>query len=299
MKPRSVIFLIIAGILIVSGIVVCAVGSGKAAAEGSEIYAYSYDEGDRTVTEVDLSSEAIGKITLDLDRCNVHIVGGGERPTAVLTGFEKYHYSLSTTGGELKIKDGFGPAALIGMSSDGISFDGLRYLFPFVSRGIRTHADMRDITVTLPDELAVRKISITVKNGDVTLESLGGKADITVNVEDGSITSVGRTGESISLSADTGKGDIRFENPIYVGKSNLHTAQGDILIGVKEQTECEYQLLAPMGNVSVYGADAGDDYVSATSLPTKLTATADNGSITLSEPGTEAGGSDSENGSAE
>ena len=193
MKPRSIIFLIVAAVLIVAGIIVCAVGSAGAKSDGIDIYSYSYDENDRTVTEVDISNEAIGKISLELGSCSVRIEGGGDRPTVKLVGFEKYRYSLSTTGSELKIKDGFGPTALIGMSSDGISFDGMRYLFPFVSRGIHSHAETREVIISLPDKLAVRKISINVERGDVTLDSLSGKADIVINVGEGNIASSSKT----------------------------------------------------------------------------------------------------------
>ena len=255
--------------LIVAGIIVCAVGSAGAKSDGIDIYSYSYDENDRTVTEVDISNEAIGKISLELGSCSVRIEGGGDRPTVKLVGFEKYRYSLSTTGSELKIKDGFGPTALIGMSSDGISFDGMRYLFPFVSRGIHSHAETREV----------------VERGDVTLDSLSGKADIVINVGEGNIASSSKTDASVSIAADTGAGDILFENPIYVGKSDLHTADGNIRLVITGQTECEYQLLAPLGKISVYTADAGDSYITETTLPTKLTATADKGSITLVEPG--------------
>lgn len=286
MKPRSIIFLIVAAVLIVAGIIVCAVGSAGAKSDGIDIYSYSYDENDRTVTEVDISNEAIGKISLELGSCSVRIEGGGDRPTVKLVGFEKYRYSLSTTGSELKIKDGFGPTALIGMSSDGISFDGMRYLFPFVSRGIHhSHAETREVIISLPDKLAVRKISINVERGDVTLDSLSGKADIVINVGEGNIASSSKTDSSVSIAADTGAGDILFENPIYVGKSDLHTADGNIRLVITGQTECEYQLLAPLGKISVYTADAGDSYITETTLPTKLTATADKGSITLVEPG--------------
>lgn len=285
MKPRSIIFLIVAAVLIVAGIIVCAVGSAGAKSDGIDIYSYSYDENDRTVTEVDISNEAIGKISLELGSCSVRIEGGGDRPTVKLVGFEKYRYSLSTTGSELKIKDGFGPTALIGMSSDGISFDGMRYLFPFVSRGIHSHAETCEVIISLPDKLAVRKISINVERGDVTLDSLSGKADIVINVGEGNIASSSKTDASVSIAADTGAGDILFENPIYVGKSDLHTADGNIRLVITGQTECEYQLLAPLGKISVYTADAGDSYITETTLPTKLTATADKGSITLVEPG--------------
>ena len=300
MKPRSIIFLIIAGVLIAAGIIVCTVGNGRAKAEGIDIYSYSYDDEDRTVSEIDLSTEAIGKVRLELGSCNVRIVGGGDRPTVKLVGFERYHYSLSTTGSELKIKDGFGPAALIGMSSDGISFDGMRYLFPFVSRGIRSHAKTREVVIALPDKLAVRKISVGVEHGDVSLDSLSGRADIVINVGEGNIISRSKSDASVSIAADTGKGDITFENPIYVGKSDLHTAEGNIRLVITSRTECEYQLLAPLGKISVYTADAGDSYVTETTMNTKLTASADNGSITLAEPGvSESTGGDAETTEAE
>ena len=205
-----------------------------------------------------------------------------------------------SAGSELKIKDGFGPAALIGMSSDGISFDGMRYLFPFVSRGIRSHAKTREVVITLPDKLAVRKISVGVEHGDVSLDSLSGRADIVINVGEGNIISRSKSDASVSIAADTGKGDITFENPIYVGKSDLHTAEGNIRLVITSRTECEYQLLAPLGKISVYTADAGDSYVTETTMNTKLTATADNGSITLAEPGvSESTGGDAETTEAE
>ena len=43
MKPRSIIFLIVAAVLIVAGIIVCAVGSAGAKSDGIDIYSYSYD----------------------------------------------------------------------------------------------------------------------------------------------------------------------------------------------------------------------------------------------------------------
>ena len=74
MKPRSIIFLIVAAVLIVAGIIVCAVGSAGAKSDGIDIYSYSYDENDRTVTEVDISNEAIGKISLELGSCSVRMI---------------------------------------------------------------------------------------------------------------------------------------------------------------------------------------------------------------------------------
>lgn len=286
MKPTSVIFIIVAVVLIIAGTITCSVAQSNAEKEGVDIFSYNYNESGDLLDTVDFRAENVNRIKISLGRCDVHIIGGGDRAEAELVNFERYKYSLSMTDGELKITDGIGFGSFVTVSSGGISFDGMRYLFPFGGKG-RIKIDenaKRSVTVYLPDTLGIRKIDIEVQEGDVTVENIAYNADCSVVSASGNISVIGNAQVQTGYSLTAESGDISFDHPAFAGVADMHSSSGNIGITVARDNECEYRVDAPLGSVMYYGTSAGHAYHSGTTYPCKITAASDKGNIAVDSP---------------
>lgn len=286
MKPTSVIFIIVAVVLIIAGTVTCSVAQSKAAKEGVDIFSYNYNEEGDLFDTVDFATENINRIKLSLGRCDVHIIGGAERAEAELVNFEKYKYSLSMSDSGLEISDGIGLGSFVTFSSGGISFDGMRYLFPFAAKGrLKTDENAkRSITVYLPDTLNIRRIDIEVEEGDVTVENISYKADCSIASSLGDISVSGSSQAQTVYSLTAGNGDISFDYPAFAGVADMHNSSGNIGITVSRESDCEYTVDAPLGSVMYYGVSAGHAYHSGTTYPCKINASSDKGNISIDAP---------------
>ena len=286
MKPTSVIFIIVAVALIIAGTITCSVAQSNAEKEGVDIFSYNYNESGDLSDMVDFKSENINRIKLSLGSCDVHIIGGAENAEAELVNFEKYKYSLSMTDGELRISDGISFGSFVSISSGGISFDGMRYLFPFLGKG-RVRIDenaKRSVTVYLPDTLNIRKIDIEVQDGDVTVENIAYNADCSIASLSGNISVSGDAQVQTGYSLNTENGDIKFVQPAFAGVADMHNISGNIGITVDRGSECEYTVDAPLGSVMYYGTSAGHAYHSGTTYSCKIKALSDKGNISVDSP---------------
>lgn len=286
MKPTSVIFIVVAVALIIAGTITCSVAQSNAEKDGIDIFSYNYNESDDLFDTVDFKAESINRIKLSLGRCDVHIIGGADRAEAELVNFEKYKYSLSMTDGELEISDGISFSSFVTISSGGISFDGMRYLFPFGGKGkagIDENAK-RSVTVYLPDTLNIRKIDIEVEDGNVTVDNIAYKADCSIASSLGSISVSGNAYSQTGYILNTENGNIEFNQPVFAGIADMHSLSGNIGITVDRNNECEYTVDAPLGSVMYYGTSAGHAYHSGTTYPCKITAVSDKGNISVDFP---------------
>ncbi len=284
MKPTSVIFLILAAALIVSGAVVCSVAQSKAKSENVSIFCYEYNENGEPTEKIDLTTENINKISVSLADCDIEIVTGAEKSELELVNFEKYKYSLSTSDSELALSDSIGIKSVIRFSSGSFSFEGLRYIFPFGGKGKPKIAEgtQRRAILRLADTTVVRNAAIEIENGDVSLNGLTLKADFDVSVENGNISVVSDS-SAVSYKLTVKNGNIDISDPAFSGSATVRAEKGDISISVNKSSECEYKLEAPLGAVSYYGTSSGHAYTTGTTYDAKITANADTGNIALIE----------------
>lgn len=289
MKPTSIIFLALSVLLIIAGAITCGIANSKAADEGVAIFENELSASGDPIRTVDLEKENINKISITLENCNVEIVGNSEICEAELTNFEKYMYSLSTLDSELVLADGFGWKSLVELSSGGISFDGMRHLFPFggKDRPEIEEGATRTVVIRIPSDQSIRKIDITLEKGDITFRDMTSKANITATTGEGNVSVSGKAETDTSYVLTTENGNITFDDPLCVGNSQLHTKSGDITIVTASENECEYKLDAPLGTVTYFGTSAGHAYHTSTTMTQKFTAISDTGNIIIGEPASE------------
>ncbi len=285
MKPTSIIFLILAAVLIVAGAVTCSVAQSRAESENVSIFCYDYNENGEPIEKIDLTTENINKITVSLSDCDVEIVTGAERSELELVNFEKYKYSLSTGDSELELSDSIGIKSVIRFNSGSFSFEGLRYIFPFGGKGKPKISDgaQRRAILRLADTTTVRNAVVEIENGDVSLNGLTLKADFNVSVENGNIRVLSDS-SAVSYKLTAKNGNVDISDPTFSGSAVVRAEKGDISLSVNKETECEYKLEAPLGAVSYYGTSSGHAYTTGTTYDAKITANADTGNVVLTVP---------------
>lgn len=285
MKPTSIIFLILAAVLIIAGAVTCSVAQSSAKKENISIFCYDYNENGEPIEKIDLTTENINKITVSLSDCDVEIIAGAEKSELELVNFEKYKYSLSTSDSELELTDSIGIKSVIRFNSGSFSFEGLRYIFPFGGKGKPKipESAQRKAIIRLADTTVVKSASVEVENGDVSAEGLALKADFKVDVGNGNIR-VSSDSSAVSYKLIVKNGNIDISDPAFSGVAVMRTEKGDIFLSVNKETECEYKLEAPLGSVSYYGTSSGHAYTTGTTYDAKITANADTGDIKLTVP---------------
>ncbi len=209
MKPTSVIFLILAAVLIVGGVVLCFVAGGLAAGSDVELFCDYVDENGNAVTEHDIAGKSVSSINIDLDSAVVNVIGGAEKSYIKVENFPDKAYEFWLTAGEINFRDtdALSIFSSFRINESGFGFDGLRHYL-----ALNKYKDKDSvINIYLAAAETITDINISVVNGEVNLSSLDVLSAIDIKVGDGKVAlnnvkSDGKAnvvGENATLSFDS------------------------------------------------------------------------------------------------
>lgn len=232
MKPVSWIFLIIAVILSVVGLLMCSIASLQAKRQGIDLFDTKIVNG-QSEAEYDFSEDVIGKIQIEVNDCDVNIICGAESNKVVMNNFSSAGYICEVENRALVIEDTVNLFDITDIIENGkIRFKGFRYYL----RDRKITTGSKSLNVYISDKFDIKIIDITVNNGDVNIAGYENNTDYTVKIGKGKFTASDIVTSSV-VSATVGKGSANLQH-ITAKTANITVDEGDItaVMSVKEIT---------------------------------------------------------------
>ena len=176
MKPISIVFLVIALLMIVGGVVLCSIAKDTAETDGYVLFRESAT-GESYIRQ-DFDAET-SKIELVFSDASVHFVGGEEASYLEFFNFREGLYTLSAAGKIITFDEMPNIDSLLSFQG-GFSFSGVRYL---LRDGLRKQAEKK-IIVHLSPEAALKVIALSCDTCTVTSEKVVTQFDLTVDAKE-------------------------------------------------------------------------------------------------------------------
>ncbi len=299
MRATSIIFLILALVLVLVGITTCAVADAMADEQGIVLFDQIADENDNLIYTYNYAHDAIKKVSVDVEDADIFIHGGSESAYIELVNFTKGSYDLSSTNLTLSVVDNSSLLKLFSLTTDGFNFDGFRHYLKSFDFGDKPRA----IHIYLPTDGAIKQFDIKVSTGNLSLSDVVLEADLSVEVGEGEISferlktasdlslklekgTVYFSGvESRTLTVDAGEAEIELDEYAAARGLTINLRVGDILL---RPVQADYaghtvQLSAPNGKVRYFGEalDGGYDMIGTNEDAYTVAMTTEDGDITV------------------
>lgn len=244
MKPRSIISLIIAAVLVLGGIITCAVASAKAKADGIMLFPEADDNGN-LVYRMEL--DGTSKITVDAADADITVVGGAERSIIEVVNFNANYYKLTESNGSVTFAQVDDFMSMFKFWDNGFSFKGMRYILRFGDDA----PGGKKVKISLSDEDNIRLVNLSTDTGKISIENCSFTADYTIKAENGKATLKNITDAS-SVSVFGNAADITAE----LCSSEKFTINGDsVNTSLSSVTAKESTVKTTDGSVSLNGCE--------------------------------------------
>lgn len=184
MKPTSVIFLIVAVLIICLGVLLCITGNSMATDMGISIFAQTGDDENNFSTTETFDSAELKKIVLNFTDVNVNIYGGADEEKLELVNFTDGTYVYSLSKSTMQVYENSGITSFVDLDNFKIYFNGFRdYLHHYKYRD-----KQRTVNLYLKDEADVIKFDITTQSGDITIKDLSLGCDYKITTSTGTLS---------------------------------------------------------------------------------------------------------------
>ena len=279
MKPTSVIFLILALILTVGGIVTCLTARSMAEADGVALFDANAVDGSDSIDRYDYDAASVSRIQIDVGDVDINIYGKSKEPYVELVNFPKNMYAFSLTGNNITISDALNLSSLFGIVRNGFEFSGLRHYLYWNQMKDRHRA----INIYLSDAVQIKQFDITNSSGNVLLSRIPGKADYDIATGTGNVT-VNRVNSFSTFKLSLGNGDLSFYSYTGTGNFDFKLNTGNIDISILDMSSRSYYLDAPAGSVTFGGEQHNSSLVlEPMDAASSLTAYTASGSIHITK----------------
>lgn len=181
MKRISKLFLLIAAIIAVSGILICLLGLGICSKTGEQILASKIGE-DRGYT-YEFGDKDADKIKINVTDADVTIKGGGDRSYIEVINFNENLSSYVANNAMVSFTETGAASDAMGNLESILSFKGLRYILrPTPAQRAKS------INIYLSSDESVRAFDIKIGRGSVYIENIGTNSDYDVTLESGKVS---------------------------------------------------------------------------------------------------------------
>lgn len=232
MKPVSWIFLIIAVILFVVGLLMCSVASLQAKRQNIDLFDTRIVNG-QSESEYDFTEDVIGKIQIEVSDCDVNIICGADKNKVVMNNFSSAGYICEVENRALIIEDTVNLFDIKDIIENGkIRFKGFRYYL----RDRKITTGRKSLDVYISDKFDIKIIDISVESGDVNVAGYENNTDYIVNITKGKFSASDIVTGS-QVTATIGKGLANLQH-ISAKTVNVTLDEGDItaVLSAKEIT---------------------------------------------------------------
>lgn len=276
MKPTSIVFLSIALLLIIGGILTCVLANNAAADNGIMLFPETVNGASKFVS--DFSSSDIQKIDISVDDASVNICGGAEKSYIEIINYRTNFYSLSKTSRVLTFNEIPDIQTMLKFWENGFSFSGVRNVLEMLKpdKGTKivniyiSDANLNQIKVNLINgDLSVSDIDLdasydlTVHSGSVTLENITTSDRISVK-SDSKLSAKFKNVAASSVVTDAKAATLSADEGCSFTKAEMTADSGKITLTLR-LSEARYNIKSKTGTITVYGEDQFGDISSTDS----------------------------------
>ncbi|MBR5515803.1 MAG: DUF4097 family beta strand repeat protein [Clostridia bacterium] len=240
MKAKSIIFLIIAAILIVGGIVTCIVCNSLASKSNLNLLSDTVDAQGNAITSDELADYGITSLGINMKDIDVNIISGAKESYVEFVNINPAVYDYTVSGYKMTLKtiNPFDITSLVKFRKNGSGFCGLRSYF-FLNKYDKVNSA---VNIYISDDITLSEISVKLENGNVSIKNINSDCLYDFDVNNG------------DLKIDSVK--TMLETTIEVKKGNL-----EILSSSLRKTDFSVEF----GNVTFNDGERSQYYVSCKS----------------------------------
>ena len=208
MKPTSIIFLILAAILIVSGVVLCIIGGVMADSQGIELLCDSVDADGNEISTHDLAEYSLTDININIKDVDVNIIGQSVESYIEFknVNYATYDFSINKKQLSLESVNPFDVFSIVKFRENKGGFAGLRH-YLYLNK---YKDDISEVNIYFMPGQSLEDVKINVKNGDVTVKNMGCDALYDINVTNGNVV-FENTNTDNNVQAKVKKGNFTFD----------------------------------------------------------------------------------------
>ena len=253
MKPTSIIFIILAAILIVVGVVVCVVG-GTMAGNDNPLLCDIVDAEGNELTKHALSEFDLTDIVIDIKNAEVNIIGQSVESYIEFKNINAVTYDFVINKHKLNISsvNPFNISSMVGFRENEGGFAGLRhYLY------LNRYKDkVSQINIYITPEQNLNNININVKNGDIIIKNMISDTEYDLNTVNGNVVFENTTTDD-SLNAVADKGNFTF-NASSVGSLDfdIKNGNGKFILSKQYNFSCQCE----SGKIYLDDENIGESY---------------------------------------
>ncbi len=252
MKRSTIIFLIFAVVLIITGIILCVVGNAKAESEfnsmsiseGNQLFRQVKDSDGNLVETINLSDEVLNKINIDVSEANVNVYGNSDVCYVQIINFNAIEYSAYTNNRSFTIENDLISAMINRVSGGDIGYNGLRDYFRLTKSN-----DKKEINIYLTHQNDIKIFDISVGEGDINFDSIGTISDYNINLKKGNVT-YKNTAEISKISASVENGNIEL-NGLFANQGIIEIGSGDLTLSSPKDVSYSYDLTVEVGEIKI------------------------------------------------
>lgn len=253
-KPTSIVFMIIAGVLIISGVVLCIVGGSMAKKQNVELFAENRDEAGNAVSCRSLGGGTVKSLSIDLDGGKIKLIGGAKKNEVRLINYAENSFDYSVTGNEMVLKEAGIFTAFNFISEAGGNFNGLRHYLVMN----RFKDEDKVVEVYISDTMtSLAKVDIKLEKGDVSVEGFNIDCSCNISVGEGNVI-VKETESKGKYDIEIANGDIIYENAMVSETEADVTENGNISCVI--DTQYSFTLETKIGMIFLEGENIGKSY---------------------------------------
>lgn len=208
MKPTSIIFIILAAILIVVGVVMCVVGGFMANASDSNILCDRVDSEGNDITSYSLSEYELSQLDIDVQKADVNIIGQSTKSYIEFKNINTVTYDFTVSKSKLSVDtvNPFDISSIVKFRENGNGFSGLRHYLYLNKYNKKTS----EINIYITPTQDISTITLKVEGGDITVKNMIGSAEYDLTAINGNVVfENSRTDSSLVVKTEE-KGNFTY-----------------------------------------------------------------------------------------
>ncbi len=253
MKPTSIIFMILAAVLIVVGVVVCIVG-GSMASNSNPLLCDVIDAEGNEITTHSLSEFDLTDIDIDVKNAEVNIIGQSVQSYIEFKNINAVTYDFVINKHKLNLSsvNPFNISSMVKFRENESGFGGMRH-YLYLNR---YKEKTSQINIYIAPNMNVKNIKIHVKSGDIIIKNMISDTKYDLVTTNGNIIYENNTTED-TVNVNIKKGNFTF-NTSTVSNLDFVIENGNGKFALNKQYNLSCQ--CESGKIYLDDENIGDSY---------------------------------------
>ena len=206
MKPTSIIFMILAAILIAVGVILCVVG-GSMAGNGDPLLCDTVDAEGNEISTYTLAEFDLTDVDVDMKNVEVNVIGQSTESYIEFKNINAVTYDFVINKHKLTLTsvNPFNVSSMVKFRENEGGFAGLRH---YLYLG-RYKDEAAQINIYLTPEQSLSSVKVKVKNGDVNVKNMTSDTEYDLSAVEGNVI-YENTVTASALTVSAKKGNFTF-----------------------------------------------------------------------------------------